>query len=207
MKHIKPLILESKQVGTIYHFTSLINTYLIVYYNQLHSNREPDEEFIKTYQKFSKQYGYTYSFTRDKSFDKRVGESQLDTPLTCRIDFDGNKLSTKYRINPFDWNGGGDEMEETIFSTSDILPNMNNYILKLNVCTLESFENEVEVYLGGEPSMLYKLIQVIKQLNIMSDDDADELEYTPEIENISIVNLYNSIIDFIDNKYITEIRK
>lgn len=82
MKYLKPLILESKQVGIIYHFTGIWNLYEMIKYNDF--NLKTDKSYI--------------SFTRNPvmfSSELRLSKAQ------CRIMIDGDKLSNHYRVFPF----------------------------------------------------------------------------------------------------------
>lgn len=82
MKHlldINEFLNESKQAGILYHFTPLRGLRGIVSYNEMRS-------------------GYNYiSFTR--SFNLELWTSQHGA--YCRIAVDGEKLSHKYKIQPY----------------------------------------------------------------------------------------------------------
>ena len=79
MKRFKEYLLERKQVGTIYHYTTIKNFPDILITNKLKS--------------IYKQV----SFTRDKNFHKT--ERSVGTEI--RFTIDGDKLSDKYKINPY----------------------------------------------------------------------------------------------------------
>lgn len=82
MKYLKPLILESKQVGIIYHFTNLWS--LIEMFKNDNFKIKSDKHYI--------------SFTRNPIM---FSPELMASKLQCRIMVDGNKLSNKYSIEPF----------------------------------------------------------------------------------------------------------
>jgi len=83
-------LFEGKQVGIIYHFTSIYNLYKIL------SEREPSIRPIRTY----------ISCTRN--FNMKSEELKLEKQC-CRIALDGNKISQKYKITPYLDNGWENE--------------------------------------------------------------------------------------------------
>jgi len=107
---------EGKQVGLLYHFTRTGNLITILKDNILKAsdawatNDDP--------RPFN-------SFTRNKN-----GWDVGGFPTDVRITIDGNKLSNKYKIQPFNMDFGVDEMEERIYK--DIL-NIKDYILDITV--------------------------------------------------------------------------
>ena len=135
MKRYNSLI-EAKQVGVLYHFTSFINALKILNKNMLipGANR-----YI--------------SFSRDKNFLNvarfSLGSGSGGNPIGVAIVIDGDKLSNKYKITPYNYyassepSGGvltkykhtpeEDETEETV---NKQITNLNKYIIKLIV-----FEN------------------------------------------------------------------
>jgi len=80
---------EAKQVGLLYHYTSVDGLKNILQSNQLKSSEENymgnDLNFI--------------SFTRNKNFDKKGQKFNVKTDY--RITLDGDKLSNRYKIKPF----------------------------------------------------------------------------------------------------------
>lgn len=85
---IKENLEEAKQVGTLYHFTNLYNVGKIILSNSLISS-----EYDLRDKKF-----YALSFTRSKNFWNDQGRTVSNS---VRISLDGNKLSSKYSIEPF----------------------------------------------------------------------------------------------------------
>ena len=82
-------ITESKQVGTLYHYTSADGLKGILQSNSINAS---EEEYLGNDL-------YFVSFTRNKNFHKKG--SAFDVSMDYRIALDGNKLSNKYKITPF----------------------------------------------------------------------------------------------------------
>ena len=82
-------ISESKQVGTLYHYTSANGLKGILQSNSIKAS----EEY------YLGNDLYFVSFTRNKNFHKKG--SAFDVSMDYRIALDGNKLSNKYKIAPF----------------------------------------------------------------------------------------------------------
>jgi len=130
MKQIIPLPLyERKQVGTLYHYTSILSLLKI-----LDSNILGDESLGKHAR---------VSLTRDKNFHKRT----KIVPTECKIYIDGEKLSDNYKITPYQWNAshfsGGkatkngiieDQMEEEV---QGYVKGVIDYIQKIEIFELE----------------------------------------------------------------------
>lgn len=115
-------ITEGKQVGTLYHYTFTWNLYEIIKTN------------ILTPELLQGQNKGWISFTRSK--DKNQFEISQDA--NCVIVVDGDKLSNKYKIKPFQdfgWiemekekNIYADEMEERVLGP---INDLNKYIIKI----------------------------------------------------------------------------
>lgn len=119
----KEILNEAKQVGTIYHYTSLSKCIKILLDNKLLHSHE----------------GNFISFTRNQNFHFYPRES-IDTEI--RIAFDGNKLSEKYKITPYnDWNFSTKTKEERIIFDEDEerlnnikeINNIKNYIINITI--------------------------------------------------------------------------
>jgi len=134
-------LFEGKQVGVIYHFTSIYSLYKIL------STREP-------------YLGSTplnfISCTRN--FDMKSNELKLEKQC-CRIALDGNKLSEKYRIRPhFDIRyPEPEEREERVFTNYNPIP-LDKYIIRIDILNnppigkndsaINSYSFEPNQYLG-----------------------------------------------------------
>ena len=109
---------EAKQVGTLYHFTrtgELINILEsnILKASDMWSTNDDPRPFN--------------AFTKNKN-----GWDVGGFPTDVRIAIDGDKLSNKYKIQPFDMKFGVDEMEERIYKD---IPNIKNYITSITINT------------------------------------------------------------------------
>lgn len=123
-KHIlKSIILERKQVGTLYHWTDMMNLMYIYDSNKL---KYGEAKEINPYTGKKEPF---ISLTRDKKFD-RFRRPGVRTEIA--IILNGNKISDKYKIRPyaFDFEKDNlediplqvkDEMEERVF-TKEISP-------------------------------------------------------------------------------------
>ncbi len=82
-------LIEAKQVGLLYHYTSKDGLKGILKDNKLRASEEYylGEEL------------YFVSFTRNKDFHKKA--YKFNVKVDYRITLDGDKLSNKYRIKPF----------------------------------------------------------------------------------------------------------
>ncbi len=133
MKYLNSLILESKQVGMIYHFTGIWNLYEML--NSSDFKIKSDNNYI--------------SFTRNPTlFTPEMRLSKLQT----RIMINGSKLSSKYKIIPFKDFRGVDrkhgEWEEKIDKVDDLF--MLNPITKIDIsdCIVEIDILEEPIFRG-----------------------------------------------------------
>jgi hypothetical protein len=141
-------LFESKQVGILYHFTNLISLYSILKTNSLETYRTVDDNDNLKNSYNIKGSLYYISFTRNKNFHK-IPQLNMEHPITCRLTIDGDKLSNKYKIYPVDFFNDYDEEyntedEECITTqSSQGLVNIKNYILKIEIPTLDNFKHEI----------------------------------------------------------------
>lgn len=123
-------LLEAKQVGIIYHFTSMNSLFRIISTNKMKSN-----------------LGHI-SFTRNS----RLGYRDSD----ARIAFDGNKMSNKFKFQPY-MHGNpfydddpvqlrkmyGDEWEESIKKSS--ISGVLKYIIKIDILDeIQDYKSDIE---------------------------------------------------------------
>lgn len=122
-------LFEAKQVGLLYHFTSIENLLSILKHNRLNAflympgNRA--------------QVGI--SFTRNQHFNERkwfsLGGSGHSEHLDCSIQVDGNKLSNNYKFVPYNFAPSTPKYEfdesEEVMITRGHLDNVRNYVTKI----------------------------------------------------------------------------
>ncbi len=169
IKEIK--IKESKQVGLLYHFTSLGSLASIL-----------SSDFMVRDGEYGHDDGDFISFTRDKNFLKLKRHITANRPYV-RITFDGNKLSDKYKFTPHQYDSIygrdnediGDEQEERLH-----LPNS----LKLN--NIHKYINNIVIY----DDAFIKKYDVRDFINYLK---------TKSIDNFDVVLDVNS--EFADGKY------
>jgi hypothetical protein len=99
---------ESKQVGTIYHYTTFENGLKILQSNELKGGAAEDSTNTNPV--------FAISFTRDKRFhnNHNVGfdVSSFGQRPQVRFTVDGNKLSNRYKIQPYAQIGGSGRFEK-----------------------------------------------------------------------------------------------
>jgi hypothetical protein len=164
-------LFESKQVGTLYHFTNLISLYSILTSNSLETYRTVDDNDNLKNSYNLKGYLYYVSFTRNKNFYK-IPQLNMDHPISCRLTIDGDKLSHKYKIYPIDFFNDYDdeyntEDEECIVTPStEGLDNIKNYILKIEIPKLEKFRLEIINGLKSNYTFVKKLENICSDLGL-----------------------------------------
>ena len=126
---------ESKQVGTIYHYTTFNSGLKILQSNQLKSSDAADSTNAKPV--------FAISFTRDKRFHDNhvVGfeESSFGNTPQLRLTLDGNKLSNRFKVQPYSQGGVFDkgkksfEAEERIISDKPFTIPLSDYLISVDV--------------------------------------------------------------------------
>lgn len=131
MIKLAKILQEAKQVGIIYHFTPTFSAKDILEQDKLVSKRR--ERYSKKELSFP-----TISFTRDKNF---WNQTRFGINPHIKFIVDGNKLSEKYKIRPFNWFTHGpkgraefekqgvhmDEMEEVVMAEE--IKNLSKYLI------------------------------------------------------------------------------
>lgn len=136
MKRFKEYITERKQVGDIYHFTDVNKLGTITYKNELDDINDR---------------GYI-SFTRNKRMPDTIKEPWWKVK-TVRITVDGDKLSDKYKIQPYNDNVSGEETEERIVGKSTVkIPIKKIEVLKNWETHLKKHASDME-YIGIPPDV------------------------------------------------------
>jgi len=126
---------ESKQVGTIYHYTTFNSGLKILQSNQLKSGEAADST--------NSNPVFAISFTRDKRFHDNhvVGfeESSFGNKPQLRFTIDGNKLSNRYSVQPYSQQGAfskdrkGFEAEERVISDKIITIPLSDYLISVDL--------------------------------------------------------------------------
>lgn len=129
------LLKEAKQIGTVYHYTTFESGIKILQSNQLKAGEAADSTRANPV--------YAISFTRDKRFhdDHAVGfeESALGNRPEVRFTIDGDKLSNKYKVQPYSQQGSfskgrrGFEAEERIIFNKPFAIPLSNYLISVDV--------------------------------------------------------------------------
>jgi hypothetical protein len=137
---LSSILNEAKQVGILYHYTSLNNALKIIDDNKLLASHADN--------------GISISFTRDKNFLKkpRIGLSGSDIAFV----FNGDKLSNKYKIKPnkFNTDNVGDESEERINNIIKI-ENLKNYVEEVWI-----FKSRIDDYNSNSKRKMQDLISI-----------------------------------------------
>ena len=95
MIKLKDILLEAKQVGILYHYTSYNSAEGILKDGKLKSDvggalGSLDDPY------------YSISFTRDKNFHKVARQlTYVGNNIPCRFTFDGDSMSNTYAFNPY----------------------------------------------------------------------------------------------------------
>jgi hypothetical protein len=96
-------LFEGKNIGILYHFTSIENLMEIINNNELIGGLDRDSDI---------------SLTRDKNFIDTSGAAGLGCNSECRIVIDGNKLSNNYKIKPHNAFSDGDVFDDSVMSVA-----------------------------------------------------------------------------------------
>jgi len=129
-------LFEEKQVGTLYHFTDLYKCIQIFSVNYL--KRSPLFHYI--------------SFTRSRLFSNFARQMFNPNDLTVCIEIDGNKLSQKYKVEPYNYFSTQnyydnsklpewDEMEERI--KTEKIEGLAKYVKRIYIQKVYSNYNEL----------------------------------------------------------------
>ena len=187
---------ERKQVGTLYHFTMLHALGKILQSNSLKSF-----------------YPYI-SFTRNKSFD---------TISQVRIVIDGDKLSDKYKIEPFAYGKGKSldkyripifkfESEERVKIFPDTTPighdfiselkDIKKYIIRIDILYLrgDNFQPLLTKIVENNPDINFRMISPSEWNKTLINPDIDRLKkFESFIQSDLYTNEFRSIISKIDS--------
>lgn len=121
---------EAKQIGTIYHYTTYKNAISIIEQDKLISDHAVDST--------NDNPKYNISFTRNKNFAS-VKRNLISGTIRVRFTIDGDKLSNKYKIEPFAQKGfekgekDSFEAEERIVYTEPFSIKISNYLISVDI--------------------------------------------------------------------------
>ena len=136
MIKLKDILNEAKQVGIIYHYTTFESGLKVLKSNQLKSDHTAESTNAKPV--------FGISFTRDKRFN--IASRAVDftnssfgkTPQ-LRFTIDGNKLSNKFKVQPYSQGGRFDkgkkdfEAEERVTSDKLFTLPLSNYLISIDL--------------------------------------------------------------------------
>jgi hypothetical protein len=134
-------ITEAKQVGNLYHFTPLSNL----------------KKILETRYIFSNEEGYVSTSIRPNMETSYL--QNMKTKSIARLMFDGDKISTKYKIRPFSYDGAfnpdnpEDLGEEQIMIPGDRF----NFIPYLK---------RIDIFLNKKETVNPKMLELLEKANI-----------------------------------------
>lgn len=165
---------EGKQIGFLYHYTYLIHAIQII-----------DENVMKM-----GELHQSISFTRDKNFHKRSFIFRKEG-RDVRIVIDGDKLSQKYKVQPYNyfsgWGNnskltakaggvGEDQSEETVLSD---IHDIKKYIISIDLPSPDMYSGSITVRgkesndwikaLGGDEPYKQKYVDIEDELDNVND--------------------------------------
>jgi len=134
------LLNEAKHVGVLYHFTRTGELISIL-----------KDDILKASDAWAttKDLRPFNAFTRNEN-----GWDVGGFPTDVRITIDGNKLSNKYKIQPFNMDFGVDEMEERVYKD---IHDIKNYIIDI---TINPKKGNYEIH-KGIINNLYPNVKII----------------------------------------------
>lgn len=208
-------ILERKNYGTLYHFTPLINLYLMVIDNEIISDKTLDdlyqdnidaEKRIKT---LENKYEFYISTTRNKNLYKK--NHGILNFLSCRISLDTDKLTDHYKVIPVNYfntiSYSNDEDEEAILLTKGQHKiDFNKYVSTVSLPSYNLFLQEILSYKEDYKYMYHMLIDmVIPKINLGRNNThvanllKSSIKECVDKEGV-VKDVYDALINFIKNK-------
>jgi hypothetical protein len=179
---LKEVLHEAKQVGDLYHFTPLSNITNILKSQYLLPN---DEDQIST--------------SIRPNMDIKGFQDMKSTPVV-RLMLDGNKISNKYKIQPFAYGseyseiGSGEDLGEEAIVTNG----RNFYFMP--------YLKRIDIFLNKKSQINFKITKILDKMNIPykiyegtpishipytqpKEGDPSNIKYKPVPKEISISNL------------------
>lgn len=163
MDLVEKILKEGKQVGALYHYTNFDNFISILKNGLIHPSYES-------------QKGYGVSTTRDKNFHVTSNRTQASIKGTsiC-IQLNGDSLSNKYKIAPYQADGYKDESEEFVVTNKGI---PLNYFVKVSIYPDQYEGHEVDFHVA---EYISQIITELKSKNIDYYLDEAYEEYINEL--------------------------
>jgi len=133
---LKDILKEAKQVGIIYHYTTFESGLKVLKSNQLKSDHTAESTNAKPV--------FGISFTRDKRFNTAnravdFTNSSFGKTPQLRFTIDGNRLSNKFKVQPYSQGGRFDkgkkdfESEERVTSNKLFTITLSNYLISIDL--------------------------------------------------------------------------
>lgn len=172
---------EAKQVGTIYHYTTYLNALSIIEQDKLIADHAVDSN--------NSNPKYNISFTRNKNFASSKRNLVSGTPRV-RFIIDGDKLSNKYKIEPFAQKGfekgekDSFEAEERVVYNKPFSIKLSDYLNGVDIVKElkdpGKYEYDFDWDMFGEDQK--KLIELCQSKNIkvnIIDQYGDSIPFKP----------------------------
>jgi hypothetical protein len=157
------IIQEGKQVGTLYHYTSLGAAHSILEDGFIEGGDKSISGYLESMVGDNK---YSLSLTRNKNFHKF--NRWIGDVVECRFVIDGDSLSNIYKIQPITAVSGGIwdykkqskdfEAEEVILSPNPIEVPIIPYVIRFDFLIKQ---NDKKYFIGYDP---YEFINMLKKL-------------------------------------------
>lgn len=163
-EEIRNVLNESKQVGTLYHFTDEESLLGILKDNKMIGYKRSTEKSLDK--------AYYISFTRNKNLF--LNPSRIRSSFQVGIVFDGDKLSNKYKFEPHNsTESKKNEYEERIKIPPTLdrnIPNIKEYITKIIILGdkffykehVSNLQDEIKKYINVPIEVIYKSKSPIK---------------------------------------------
>ena len=143
LTHILKEIIEAKQVGDIYHFTSLKNIIPMLDSQVLIPNMEGQ-----------------ISTTRRPDMDiSGFMKMQMGNSNIARLMLDGDKISTKYKVRPFTYFDGYEYTEGEDLGEEQIIVNKKNFYFI-------NYLKRIDIFITKKEKIIDKVINLLDKMNI-----------------------------------------
>lgn len=183
MIKLSTLLKESKQVGILYHYTTLDSALDIIKSTKLIASEAADSTYTNSI--------FAISFTRDKRFhtihNVEFAKSSFGSKPQVRFTVNGDRLSNKYKITPYSQGGyfdkgeEGFEAEERVISNKSFSIIITPYIISVDILfktkkpTNDDWEEEIDYKMNAPGFVnLVKLLDSEKiPINLIVNKNGD----------------------------------